>query len=88
MTQAILTVLLIVTFTTFLILAIGLLPNAQPLPTEITDSLITFVDFINLIDFIIPVGTLFTIVGLSLFFQFAMFTWKTVLFIIHLVRGN
>jgi len=60
----------------FLQTIIGLLPNGGAMPEEWVSAVFTIWDYIEAFSFIVPVGTLLSVLGLALAFHLAIFTFK------------
>lgn len=64
---------------------VGLLPVIA-FPTQITSAFLTIWGYVNLFSMVIPVGTLVTIIGLSLTYEVTKLLWKLVHWIMRRVR--
>lgn len=67
---------------------IGALPDGKTLSPEIAMSVTTIFGYVRNLDFLIPISTLVTLLGLALAFQFGVFTYRNVGKILRMVRGN
>lgn len=70
-------------FVTFIV---ALLPSGS-LPSGVSSAVTAAVGYIQVFDFLFPVGTLFTVLAAAIVFHLAMFLWSMLLWIISLVRG-
>jgi len=60
----------------FLQTIIGLLPNGGQMPSEWVSAVYTIWQYIETFSFIVPIGTLLTVLGLALTFHLAIFGFK------------
>lgn len=65
----------------------GLVPPF-PMPAPVLSSLTFIVGLMNAWTWLFPVGTLLTVVGLSISFHLALVLFDLAIWIIHLIRGK
>jgi len=65
---------------------VGLLPT-YGLPTEWVTGVNMIWGYMNALSFLLPVGTLLTVLGIALFFHVSIFVWHLSLKLYHMLRG-
>lgn len=72
-----------------LVTVLNWLPSAttQPIPEEFQDSVQSIFDLIYMWEYILPINTMITILILSLVFYSAMFTLRTIMYLVTVIRG-
>lgn len=58
------------------------------LPTAVTTAVTLAFSYLNQFSFLLPVGSLLTVVGLALTFHVALLTFDFSIWVIHLIRGR
>jgi len=66
---------------------IGLLPVID-IPSNVEQAFTTVFAYLNMFSFIVPVGTLLTVLGIVLAYYVAILLLDISLWLIHLVRGR
>jgi len=74
-------------FTGFVSFLIGLLPVVD-FPSEIATAIALVMGYVNAMNWLFPVSTLITCLGIAITFEIGVFVFKFTRWIIHLVRGN
>lgn len=74
-------------FTGFVAFLIGLLPVVD-FPSEIATAIVLVMGYVNAMNWLFPVSTLITCLGIAITFEIGVFVFKFTRWIIHLVRGN
>jgi len=64
---------------------IAFLPNSTGLSTEATDAITYIVGLARSFDWLFPINTLFTVLGLAIAFHLGVFLFKSVRWILHLI---
>lgn len=67
---------------------ISLLPVTPSIPVEVTDAMAYLVGVATAFDDIFPVVTLLYAFGIVLAFEAVMLLWRTVRYILNLIRGS
>lgn len=67
---------------------VGLLPESSGLPIGIENAISDAVGMAYAFDFIVPIDTVLTLLGLVTAFEIGILTYRFIMWIIHLVRGN
>lgn len=80
--------LFFIAFTSFLLIALNLLPDASPLSANFIDGFTSIVASMKAWDSIFPITQLLQVVALIATFHIAMLLFKMVRWSIHLVRGH
>jgi len=78
---------LISTFAGFVGFLIGLLPTIA-FPTQIATSIALIMGYVNAMNWLFPVSTLITCLGIVITFEIGVFSFKFIRWLIHLIRGN
>lgn len=87
MSNVIYGVLMLVAFATALLGLFALLPVASPLPPEIGDAVYLLVGYLRVMDFILPIGTLFTIVVIWVNFELILFLVGIIKWVVPILRS-
>jgi len=66
---------------------IGLLPEVA-FPTQIATSISLVMGYVNAMNWLFPVSTLITCLGIVISFEIGVFVFKFTRWLIHLIRGN
>jgi len=64
------------------------LPSSSGLPDEVQTAFLTFISYLNGLNLIFPISTLFYILALYVGFEIGILTFYFVRFIINLIRGS
>lgn len=75
-------------FRSVLQIALMLLPNSSPLPIQIQSSLNSMSTYFNYANKLLPIDTIFVIIGLGLLFESTILLFKLVNFAINKLRGS
>lgn len=65
---------------------IRLLPNAS-IPSEIASAVSSIGGYLGAIDFIVPISTIIIILGLFIAIEFAIFSYKVIMWVIRKIPG-
>lgn len=79
---------LIIVLDTFLASLIQLLPNSTPLPPNIHTAVITIQPYVNMLNTIMPIDTIFQVVLCAFIFETSVLAFKIMNFIFNKVRGS
>lgn len=79
MTQSLLKIILLGTFVLLFTALIAMMPDAQPLPSGISDLISIIFSSLRTFNFILPIDTLFFYVGLSFIAEAAMYIIRLLL---------
>jgi len=66
---------------------VGLLPTDE-FPIEIAQSIATMWGYVQSYNFLFPVSTLLTILGIAMVFHGVLLLWRLANYIGHYIRGN
>lgn len=80
--------LILITFQSFLNFMIGLLPDSQGLPETAFQNMQILVQTSTGFNWFLPIEELLIALGIIFAFEISYFSYKAVLYIIHLVRGK
>lgn len=69
---------------TGLVMMIGLLPTSAGLPPDVANAFTYFIGVARGFDWLLPLNTLFTVLGLFVVFEVAVFLFKTLKWFLHL----
>jgi len=61
---------------------IGLLPTSTGFPTDVTSAFTTFAGYVQILDTLLPIDTLATVLGIIISVDIAIFTFKTLKWLI------
>jgi hypothetical protein len=75
------------TFYIVITFMVGLLPTIA-LPAAFLSALSLAVGYLNAFSFLLPVGSLLTVIGFAITFHLALLTFDFTLWVIHLLRGR
>lgn len=81
------TILFFITFTSVFFVLLNFLPVSTGLPSEVVTGFQYIIGQMKAWNEIFPIDTLFTVVSIVTVYYGALWTWRAVLWVIHLIRG-
>ena len=67
---------------------VSILPTSTGLPENVNSAFLTFIGYLNGLNLVFPISTMFQILTIYIGFQLAIFTFYFLKFIINLIRGS
>lgn len=80
--------LLFAAITGLILLLPGVIGLPAHLPAEVGDAITYFVNAARQFDWLLPINTLFTVFKLALLFELALFFFRVIRWLLHLLSGT
>jgi len=66
----------------------SILPSSSGLPSNVQTGITTFLNYLNGINYVFPVDSILTIMGLFITFEIALFLITLIRFVANMIRGS
>lgn len=75
-------------FLALFIAVLNIAPTAGTLPITISGSITAIIAYMKAWNFLFPISELFICVGIVVLFDIAIWSWKQLVRVVHIIRGT